>query len=261
MSNGVAIDWAKAKRIALVVPGDSQIDDEFWRLLAPYAIPLVTRTAGAEPSQMVNVGAAASHTKSLAESSDIEVAADHLRTVQADAAAYVDTSISFIRGPGGDLDISRRIESFLNIPTISTSTAVIDACKALEVANLGVLTVYVDEVNDAIPRFFEPQGVTVKRMQKADTRQESGNTNHELGQMSADELVTLGDRMNDADLDAIFIPCTAVRTLDAIEPLEAVIGKPVITAIQATMWRVARLAGLTHDPAQGGRLFEADASD
>jgi hypothetical protein len=57
-------------------------------------------------------------------------------------------------------------------------------------------------------------------------------------------------------VEAVFIPCTAVRTLEAIEPLEQRIGKPVITAIQATMWAVQRLAGVAADVAGGGRLFE-----
>ena len=69
-------------------------------------------------------------------------------------------------------------------------------------------------------------------------------------------MVRLGNDIDGDDVEAIFIPCTAVRTLDAIEPLEEAIGKPVITAIQATMWRVARLAGLFHDAPQGGKLFE-----
>ena len=239
-----------------MVPGDSQVDDEFWRLLAPHAIPLVSRTTGAEHGQMSTLGAAAAHTKALAESSDLEVAADRLRAVKAVAAAYVDTSISFIRGPGGDLDISNRVQSFLGVPTVSTSTAVVHACQALGVSSIGVLTVYVDEVNDAIPAFFEPQGVRVATMRKADSNMDAGNSSEELGQMSARELIELGRAIDADDVGAIFIPCTAVRTLDAIEPLEEAIGKPVITAIQATMWRVARLAGLSHDSPQGGRLFE-----
>jgi maleate cis-trans isomerase len=256
MSEQTDIAWAKAARIALVVPGDSQVDDEFWRLLAPHGIPLVSRTTGAEHQQMATIGAAAAHTKSLAESSDIEMAADRLRAVRAVAAAYVDTSISFIRGPGGDIDISDRIENFLGVPTVSTSTAVVHACRTLGVSSIGVLTVYVDEVNDTMPTFFEPQGIRVARMHKADSSMEAGNTSEELGRMSAAELVALGRSLDGDDVGAIFIPCTAVRTLDAIEPLEEAIGKPVITAIQATMWRVARLAGLGHDAPQGGKLFE-----
>lgn len=256
MNDPSSVDWSRAVRLALVVAGDSQVDDEFWRLLAPHAIPLVSRTTGAAPEQMSNPAAAAAHTRALAESSDMEVAADRLRATMPVAAAYVDTSISFIRGPGGDLDISRRIESFLGVPTVSTSTAVVDACRALGVSSLGVLTVYVDEVNEAIPAFFEPQGVHIARMKKTESNMEAGNTSEELGRMSTRELVDLGRATDDASVDAVFIPCTAVRTLDAIEPLEDAIGKPVITAIQATIWRVSRLAGLDHDPAQGGRLFE-----
>ena len=260
MSDSTTVDWSRAARIALVVAGDSQVDDEFWRLLAPHAIPLVSRTTGAASEQMSNPGAAAAHTRALAESSDMEVAADRLRATMPVAAAYVDTSISFIRGPGGDLDISRRIESFLGVPTVSTSTAVVDACRALGVSSLGVLTVYVDAVNETIPAFFEPQGVRIARMKKADSNMEAGNNSEDLGRMSPRELVELGRATDDTSVGAVFIPCTAVRTLDAIEPLEDAIGKPVITAIQATMWRVSRLAGLGHDPAQGGRLFEIAAS-
>ena len=256
MNDGTVIDWAGATRIALVVPGDSQVDDEFWRLLAPRAIPLVSRTTGAAHEQMADPQAAAAHTRALAESSDLEVAADRLRVVNAAAAAYVDTSISFIRGPGGDLDISRRIEHFLGVPTVSTSTAVVHACRALGVSSLGVLTVYVDAVNEAIPAFFEPQGIRIARMRKAESSMEAGNTSRDLARMSARELLELGRRTDDERVEGLFIPCTAVRTLDAIEPLEDAIGKPVITAIQATMWRVARLAGVTHDAPQGGRLFE-----
>jgi maleate cis-trans isomerase len=255
-ASGVDGIWSSAARIALVVPGDSQVDDEFWRLLAPHAIPLVSRTTGADPQQMMRPGMAGAHTAALARSSDLEVAADRLRATDPVAAAYVDTSISFIRGPGGDLDIARRIESFLGVPTVATSTAVVHACRALGVARLAVLTVYLDEINAAIPTFFEPQGIRIARMEGLDTRMEAGARSQELGRMSPGELVRAGQAIDGAGIDAVFIPCTAVRTLDAIEPLEEAIGKPVITAIQATIWRVSRLAGLAHDAPQGGRLFE-----
>ena len=136
---------------------------------------------GAAPEQMSNPAAAAAHTRALAESSDMEVAADRLRATMPVAAAYVDTSISFIRGPGGDLDISRRIESFLGVPTVSTSTAVVEACRVLGVLSLGVLTVYVDEVNETIPAFFEPQGVRIARMKKTESNMEAGSTSEESG--------------------------------------------------------------------------------
>jgi maleate isomerase len=250
-----ALDWSAAKPIALVVPGDSQVDDEFWRMLAPHAIPFVSRTTGAD-ERMTDARTVIGHLEGLARSSDFEVAADRLRAVNAVAAAYVDTSISFVRGPGGDLDIARRIRAFLGVPTIVTSTAVVVAARTLGVSRFGVLSVYPPPVNEAITRFFEPQGVNIVRIAPLESRMEDGLTSQDLGRMRPEELVAAGRALDGPDIDAVFIPCTAVRTLDAIEPLEAAIGKPVITAIQATIWAVARLAGVADDTPLGGRLWE-----
>ncbi len=250
-----AVDWSTAKPIALLVPGDCQVDDEFWRMLAPHAIPFVSRTTGAD-ERMTDDAAAVRHTTSLAASSDLEVAADRLRAVNAIAAAYVDTSITFVRGPGGDTDIAHRIAAFLHVPTIVTSTAVLAAARALGAGRVAVLSVYSDSVNATMRPFFEPQGLGVARIGRLESRMEDGASSHDLAGMRPEALIAAGQAIDGDDIDAVFIPCTAVRTLDAIEPLEQMIGKPVITAIQATIWAVARLAGATHDTPQGGRLWE-----
>ena len=88
---------------------------------------------------------------------------------------------------------------------------------------------------------------------------EHGDVSEALAHMDPSELVAAGAALDGPDVDAIFIPCTAVRTLEAIEPLEDRTGKPVVTAIHATMWAVARLAGVTGDAPLGGRLFEIPA--
>jgi maleate isomerase len=249
------VNWSAATPIALVVPGDCQVDDEFWRMLAPHAIPFVSRTTGAD-ERMTDDAAAVAHLVGLARSSDLEVAADRLRAVNAVAAAYVDTSITFVRGPGGDLDIARRIQAFLGVPTIVTSTAVVAAARTLGVRQLGVVSVYSPTVNATIAPFFEAQAIGIARIGGLGTSMAAGASSLDLARLAPDDLVAAGQAVDGNDVDAIFIPCTAVRTLEAIEPLEAAIGKPVITAIQATIWAVARLAGVTADTALGGRLWE-----
>ncbi len=249
------MNWSEATPIALVVPGDSQVDDEFWRMLAPHAIPFVSRTTGAD-DRMTRDDMVIAHLTALARSSDLEVAADRLRAVNARAAAYVDTSISFVRGPGGDLEIAERIAAFLGIPTIVTSTAVVVAARTLGANRFGVLSVYPPSVDERIRAFFEPQGIGIASIGRLDAGMASGASSFDLARMPAEDLVAAGRAMDGPDIDAIFIPCTAVRTLEAIEPLEAAIGKPVITAIQATIWAVARLAGVAEDTPLGGRLWE-----
>ena len=129
--------------------------------------------------------------------------------------------------------------------------------RALGVGRIGVLTVYADDINATLRTFFDVQGVAVARMEEfAAANMVAGASSQDLAAIDPLLLVDAGAALDAPDVEAVFIPCTAVRTLEAIEPLEQRIGKPVITAIQATMWGVQRLAGVAADVAGGGRLFE-----
>jgi maleate isomerase len=46
-----------------------------------------------------------------------------------------------------------------------------------------------------------------------------------------------------ADVDALFLSCTGVRTRQVIAPLEHLLGKPVLSSNQALAWEMLRLAG------------------
>jgi maleate isomerase len=52
------------------------------------------------------------------------------------------------------------------------------------------------------------------------------------------------------EADTIFLPGTAWRGLDAVEPLEQKLGKTVISVNQATIWLALRRIGWT-EPIQG----------
>ena len=62
----------------------------------------------------------------------------------------------------------------------------------------------------------------------------------------------LARRADGPGADGVFIACTALPTLPVIEPLEEDLGKPVITANQATMWETLRLSGVATS-SMGGR--------
>jgi maleate cis-trans isomerase len=54
---------------------------------------------------------------------------------------------------------------------------------------------------------------------------------------------------NDA-ADAYFISCANIQAIDAIETLEAELGKPVLTSNQVALWAAVRTAGIK-DPLAG----------
>ena len=69
------------------------------------------------------------------------------------------------------------------------------------------------------------------------------------------DVYHLARKADTAGADVLFIACTNLRALDVIEPLEADLAKPVVTANQATMWEALKLAGIRERPQGFGTLF------
>jgi len=57
------------------------------------------------------------------------------------------------------------------------------------------------------------------------------------------------------DADALWIPCTAIQTLEAIAMIEAIGNRPVISASQALLWDSLRTIGIVDPIAGAGRLL------
>ena len=49
--------------------------------------------------------------------------------------------------------------------------------------------------------------------------------------------------VDDSNSDGIFVSCTSMRSATVIDDIERDVGKPVVTAIQATVWDLLRLSG------------------
>jgi maleate isomerase len=56
-------------------------------------------------------------------------------------------------------------------------------------------------------------------------------------------------------VEGVFVSCTSLRVADIAEELEAEIGKPVTSSNHALAWHCLRLAGVTEEIPNLGRLF------
>jgi maleate cis-trans isomerase len=188
----------------------------------------ITRTA----VPRAEVSAAVAH--DLALDPDIEQSA--LRyTIDLSSIAFACTSISFIRGVGGDIEIIERIEKAVGVPATTTSTAAVKALRALGATKLAVATPYVDDINIRLKEFLEDHGfrvVAIKGMQLG----------HGIGLVSTGEVYRFVKGMHHPDADAIFISCTNFVTVDILDALEQDLGVPVVSANQVTMWEALNLA-------------------
>lgn len=117
------------------------------------------------------------------------------------------------------------------------ATAALRALEALDVNKLSFVGPYIEEVTERARSFFEQNGCRVTGAH--------GIVYLGEPQMSAiplEQTHNFTKRVVQPDADAVFISCTALRTVGSIEALEADLGKPVVSALQATFWDALRFA-------------------
>ncbi|MGA2940790.1 MAG: hypothetical protein ABSE50_02055, partial [Xanthobacteraceae bacterium] len=76
-----------------------------------------------------------------------------------------------------------------------------------------------------------------------------------IGRVPPQVLHRLAVAADRPEAQAIFVSCTQFPTLAMIQPLEALLGKPVVASNQATFWRCLELIGCTEPIAGFGALL------
>jgi len=189
---------------------------------------------------------------SMAESQEVEAATRLLAAAPVQVILFGGTSASFIKGLGWDQEIIKRMAAVSGgIAVTTTSTASINALRALDIKNLAIATPYVDGINESCERFFVDNGFSVANIQGLGIEND-----HEIGSTSYDAVYRLVKDVDCAQADGIFISCTNLRTIGIINALESDIQKPVVSAIQASFWECAKLARVTPERDEFGMLFQ-----
>jgi maleate isomerase len=228
-------------RLGIVYPADGALDDEYWKLVPEGVTVHITRFEATD-EQTVEVF------EEQALSPDIETAASHLAVIGPNAIAYACTSGSFIYGAGRDLDIIERMEEASGVPCTTTSTALVNAAKTLGVHRLAVAAPYPDDVTQRLRIFLEGSGFDVVSLKGL-------GLEHGIYAQPAGAAYGLAKRTDVPEADAILISCTNFRTVEILDALEQDLGKPVVSANQATMWEMLRLAGINPGLEGRGTLY------
>ncbi len=158
-----------------------------------------------------------------------------LRDAGVELILYGCTSGSFIGGKDFEKELEARIEDEVKVPVISTSTAVIEALKMLDVRDILVVTPYTDEINQREKEFLEANEFNVLDMVGLGL-----TDNLQIGKLEPYEAYCLAKSAFMDEVEAIFISCTNWRTFEIIEALEEDLGVPVVTSNQASLWLALR---------------------
>ncbi len=165
------------------------------------------------------------------------------------------TSGSFLGGTEAADELGSRIERATGILGISTSIAVADALRAMNVRRFFMITPYPHDITRTEAEFFEVLGFDV-------TGTDTFACSHSpmIPALASSEVVDMADsHAREIDeADALFVSCTNLATMDRITELEERHGKPVISSNSATLWRALRAAELPPQDIGAGTLFDRE---
>jgi maleate isomerase len=216
--------------VGVVAPFDFALDRELWRW-APDDISLYLTRLPFVPVPVT--------IQMAAELSDL----DRVRRATADVLApeplvvtYACASGSFIDGAAGEQGLTASMQAAGAPLATTTSGGMIAAMRVLGLSRIAVVTPYIDSVTERLLDFLDEHRVEVVSSVGL------GLLDH-IWKVGYAETVQAVTAVDVPEADGLFISCTNVPTYDIIGPLERLLGKPVLTANQVTMWSALSAIG------------------
>jgi maleate isomerase len=162
-------------------------------------------------------------------------AARDLGTARPDIVVFGCTSAGALRGNDYDTELCVRISELTGAPTVSTIGSVRAAIAESGVASVGVITPYVDELNEKIKASIEAGGTRVAAIAGLGITE-----NFAIAEVGHDDIVAfaeraLGQLAAQAGIGLIFASCTNFGAMAARPAIAARLGLPVITSNQAVL--------------------------
>ena len=178
-------------------------------------------------------------------------AARDLASADADAIGYACSIGSLYAGAAGEDALVARLAEAAGRPAFGLGQASVAAFEALGARRIAFITPYPPETNAMITAYLRDRGFDAL----PPARYPVGIA--EIGNLPAESIADLSIAALAAlpDADALWIPCTAVRTFAAIAAIEAATGRPVVSGSQALLWRGLRLLGIDDRLSGLGRLL------
>ena len=239
----IAVDAASVPfRIGLIaLATDYTVDRDFARICDPNSEGVyVTRIDYHNPTTPENLR----RTGPLLT----EAAAQILPGEPLDVIAYGCTSASVVLGEQAVVDFITSGRPGVKCTT--PASAALAAFEAVGVKRISVLTPYNQDVTTEVATYFKAHGLEI-----AGATYLNFLDDREMAKIAHSSIIEAGSAAMADDADALFLSCTALRSVECVAALEERLGKPVITSNQALAWRAMRLAGSDRKVAGFGRLL------
>jgi maleate isomerase len=216
--------------IGVVVPYDFALDRELWRWVPDDISLHLTRMP------YVPLAATLEMAIHISDPALVANGAAEVKAVSPLVTAYACTSGSFIGGLTGETALVAAMTEAGAPAAVTTSGALLTALRHLDIKRIATATPYTADITAELSSYLAEAGVDVVAAAGLSLTSDIWTVPYDV----TAKLVRDTDR---PDAEAVFISCTNLPTYDVIAPLEAELGKPVLTANQVTMWSALTMAG------------------
>ncbi len=179
-----------------------------------------------------------------------------LRASGAQSVVWACTSGSFVFGWDGAAEQVDALAREAGVPATSTSFSFVRAARALGLRRVAVAATYPQDVAELFVSFLAAGGVEVVSLASRGVV-----TAAEVGTLGREDVLELAAANDHPDAEAVLLPDTALHTVRWLDELDALLGKPVLTANQVSAWDGLRLSGHTDAHHGAGRLFRTSGYD
>ncbi|MGH3624520.1 MAG: maleate cis-trans isomerase family protein [Sciscionella sp.] len=213
--------------IGIIAPFDLALERELWRLV-PVEVSLHLARTPYEP-----VPVSMEMAQLVGDGKHLAAATRDVLAIEPEVVAYLCSSGSFVNGVAAERG-QRKVICETGAPdAVTTSGALVEVLEALDMKRIAVVTPYYADLTAKLHEFLDEVGVETVASEHLGL----GGGIWKVSYRTVAEHMLRADR---PDAEAIFVSCTNLPTYDVIEPLEEMLGKPVFTANQLTMWACLR---------------------
>ena len=221
------------KRVGLIVPSTNTVmEPDLYRNLPPGTT--------VHTSRMLLQGSVTVEAEELMLDVYLPDCAQQIGTLMPDVVVFGCTSAGALRGPAYEQELAGEISRATGAPTITIMGAVVEELKRLDVSSVAVLTPYSEEINDTIKESLEASGFTVPHIDGMDVK---GAFN--IAAVSPEEIVNyVQEQLDGVKSDCLFVSCANLKSVDVLDRIREVAGRPVVTSNQAVLEGVRRTIGI-----------------
>jgi maleate isomerase len=210
-------------RVGLIVPSsNSVIEVDFYRRLPADA---TLHTARMYLEQTTPEG------ESAMLDDHLPVAITDLRTARPDVMVFGCTSAGALRGNAYEAGLIKRIAEETGAETFSVAASVRRVIREAGGRRVGVITPYVESLNDKIRESLEDDGLEVAGIHGLGITE-----NFAIAEVEPARIAQFASEcFAGSDIDLLFASCTNFRAIDAREEIQAALGVPVVTSNHAAL--------------------------